>query len=57
MVVNVSWPPIWCAQYGVQRTNDVDEGVAHEEEEIHDRCNAVHSTHQNAQFGNERSHD
>lgn len=51
MVVNIARAPIGSTQKGMQRTDDVHEGITHQKEEVNNCSDAVHRTHQNSQFG------
>ena len=53
MKISITWPPIGSTQDGMKCANDVDEGVAHQKEEVHHCRNAVHGAHQNAQLSND----
>jgi hypothetical protein len=57
MVVDVSRTPVGRAQDGVERADDVHEGVAHQEEEVDHSRDVVHGAHQDAQLGDQRGDD
>ena len=36
MIISESWPPIWRLQNGVHEADNINECIAHQEEEIED---------------------
>lgn len=57
VVVAEARTPVGCPEERVQGTDQVDEGVAHEEEEVHYGGDVVHSTHEDGQLGDDRRND
>lgn len=53
MEVLESWTPVRSLENGVHEGNDVDEGIAHEEEEVKDFGNLVYGSKENGQLGDE----
>lgn len=47
----ISRTPVWSAENGVQRTNEVHKCVAHQEEEVHDGGDRVHRPEHYSQPG------
>ncbi len=52
-----SGPPIGGSEEGMEDTDEIDEGITHQEEEIHHRSDVIHGPNQNRQLRDHRRQD
>ena len=57
VIVSETGSPVGRAEYRVKGADDVDERVAHQEEEVDDGGNFVHCAQHDGQEGDERGQD